>query len=78
MLVVALFGTALDYVEYYRASWHARDWVPFFRRAVQHALAIQTSVATIAVVPVLIYWLLFDIALGAAILLRSYCFQPLP
>lgn len=39
---------------------------------------IQSSAATIAVVPVLIYWLLLDFALGAAILLRSYCFQPLP
>ena len=29
---------------------------------------IQTSVATIAVVPVLIYWFLLDFALGAAIL----------
>jgi uncharacterized membrane protein YGL010W len=32
------------------------------------ALGIQTSVATIAVVPVLIYWFLLDFALGAAIL----------
>ena len=42
------------------------------------ALGIQTSAATFAVVPVLIYWFLLDFALGAAILLRSYCFQPLP
>ena len=39
------------------------------------ALGIQTSAATFAVVPVLIYWFLLDFALGAAILLRSYCFQ---
>ncbi|MGZ5867182.1 MAG: Mpo1-like protein, partial [Xanthobacteraceae bacterium] len=32
------------------------------------ALGVQTSVATIAVVPVLIYWLLLDFALGTAIL----------
>jgi uncharacterized membrane protein YGL010W len=32
------------------------------------AFGVQTSVATIAVVPVLIYWLLLDTALGVAIL----------
>lgn len=68
-----------DYVEYHRDPWncamHVFGIVSLFLAAVLPisawsiaALGVQTSVATIAVVPVLIYWLLLDFALGAAIL----------
>ena len=67
-----------DYVEYHRDPWncamHVVGIVLLFLAAVLPfsawsitALGIQTSVATIAVVPVLIYWFLLDFALGAAI-----------
>ena len=68
-----------DYVEYHRDPWncamHVFGIVFLFLAALLPtsawsitALGIQTNVATIAVVPVLIYWLLLDFALGAAIL----------
>jgi uncharacterized membrane protein YGL010W len=68
-----------DYAEYHRDPWncamHVFGIVFLFLGAVLPistwsitALGIQTSVATIAVVPVLIYWFLLDFALGAAIL----------
>ena len=68
-----------EYVEYHRDPWncamHVFGIVFLFLAAVLPisawsitALGIQTSVATIAVVPVLIYWFLLDFALGAAIL----------
>ena len=68
-----------DYVEYHRDPWncamHVVGIVLLFLAAVLPfsawsitVLGIQTSVATIAVVPVLIYWFLLDFALGAAIL----------
>ncbi|ANW03158.1 hypothetical protein LMTR13_26480 [Bradyrhizobium icense] len=68
-----------DYVEYHRAPWncamHVFGIVLLFLAAVlplsQWSIAvfgIQTSVATIAAIPVLIYWFLLDFALGAAIL----------
>ena len=68
-----------DYVEYHRdplnCAMHVVGIVLLFLAAVLPisawsitVLGIQTSVATIAVVPVLIYWFLLDFALGAAIL----------
>ena len=46
------------------------SWPPFFPSALWSitVFGIQTSAATIAVVPVLVYWLLLDFALGAGIL----------
>src|SRR5436190_23523462 len=68
-----------DYVEYHRDPWncamHVFGIAFLFLAAVlplsQWSITVfgfQTSAATIAVVPVLIYWLLLDFALGAAIL----------
>ena len=68
-----------DYVEYHRDPWncamHVFGIVFLFLAAVLPlslwsitVFGIQTSAATIAVVPVLIYWFLLDFALGAAIL----------
>jgi len=68
-----------DYVEYHRDPWncamHVLGIVLLFLAAVLPlslwpitVFGIQTSVATIAVVPVLIYWFLLDFALGAAII----------
>jgi len=68
-----------DYVEYHRDPWncamHVAGIVLLFLAAVLPfsawsitVLGIQTSVATIAVLPVLIYWFLLDFALGAALL----------
>jgi uncharacterized membrane protein YGL010W len=68
-----------DYVEYHRdprnCAMHVLGIVLLFLAAVLPlslwsitVFGIQTSVATIAVVPVLIYWFLLDFALGAAIL----------
>src|SRR5438552_9406070 len=68
-----------DYVEYHRDPWncamHVFGIVFLFLAAVLPlstlsvaAFGAQTSVATIAVLPVLIYWFLLDAALGAAIL----------
>ena len=71
-----------DYVEYHRDPWncamHVFGIVFLFLAAVLPlrlcsiaVLGIQSSAATIAVVPVLIYWLLLDFALGAAILVAA-------
>src|SRR6476660_5487719 len=65
-----------DYVEYHRDPWncamHVFGIVFLFLAAVSIAVfGIQSSAATIAVVPVLIYWLLLDVALGAAILVAA-------
>ena len=68
-----------DYAEYHRDPWncamHVVGIVFLFLAAVLPisrwsitALGIQTNMATLSVVPVLIYWLLLDFALGAAIL----------
>lgn len=68
-----------DYVEYHRDPWncamHVFGIVFLFLAAILplsmwhlSVFGIQTSAATIAVVPVLIYWLLLDVALGTAIL----------
>jgi uncharacterized membrane protein YGL010W len=68
-----------DYVEYHRDPWncamHVFGIVFLFLAAVLPLSTLsvavfgaQTSVATIAVLPVLIYWFLLDAALGAAIL----------
>src|SRR5256714_14835922 len=68
-----------DYVQYHRDPWncamHVFGIVFLFLAAVLPlstlsvaAFGAQTSVATIAVLPVLIYWFLLDAALGAAIL----------
>src|SRR6476620_2211761 len=67
-----------DYVEYHRDPWncamHVFGIVFLFLAAVLPlsswsvtAFGAQTSAATIAVVPVLIYWFLLDAALGTAI-----------
>ncbi|NOJ50931.1 Mpo1 family 2-hydroxy fatty acid dioxygenase [Bradyrhizobium archetypum] len=68
-----------DYVEYHRDPWncamHVFGIVFLFLAAILPlslwpitVFGIQTSVATIAVVPVLVYWFLLDFALGAGIL----------
>ncbi len=67
-----------DYVEYHRdprnGAMHVFGIVFLFLAAVLplslwpvHALGVQTTVAPILVVPVLIYWFWLDAALGAAI-----------
>src|SRR4029078_9505685 len=67
------------YVEYHRDPWncamHVFGIVFLFLAAVLPlslwsitVFGFQTSAATIAVVPVLIYWFLLDFALGATIL----------
>jgi uncharacterized membrane protein YGL010W len=67
-----------DYVEYHRDPWncamHVFGIVFLFLAAVLPLslwsitlFGIQTSAATIAVIPVLVYWFLLDFALGAAI-----------
>jgi uncharacterized membrane protein YGL010W len=67
-----------DYVEYHRDPWncamHVFGIVFLFLAAILPLsswplvlLNVQTSVATLAVLPVLIYWLLLDAVLGAAI-----------
>ena len=69
----------VDYVEYHRDPWNCAMHVfgiAFLFLAAVLPLSLwsitvfgfQTSAATIAVVPVLIYWFLLDFALGAAIL----------
>jgi uncharacterized membrane protein YGL010W len=76
-----------DYVEYHRNWWncvmHVFGIIFLFLAAVLplnfwsvHAFGVQTTMATIMVLPVLIYWLLLDVALGvgivgAAVLLLS-------
>jgi uncharacterized membrane protein YGL010W len=68
-----------DYVEYHRDAWncamHVFGIVFLFTAAVLPLslwsvtlFGIETSAATIAVVPVLFYWFLLDFALGAGIL----------
>jgi uncharacterized membrane protein YGL010W len=68
-----------DYVEYHRDPWncamHVFGIIFLFLAAVLPLslwsitiFGIQTSAATIAVIPVLIYWFLLDVALGTAIL----------
>jgi uncharacterized membrane protein YGL010W len=68
-----------DYVEYHRDPWncamHVFGIVFLFLAAILPlslwtvtVFGIQTSVAAIAVIPVLVYWLLLDFALGAGIL----------
>ncbi len=76
-----------DYVEYHRDWWngvmHVFGIIFLFTAAVLplhfwsvHAFGAQTTMATIMVLPVLVYWLLLDTALGigiagAAVLLLS-------
>jgi uncharacterized membrane protein YGL010W len=68
-----------DYVEYHRDPWncamHVFGIVSLFLAAVLplslwhiHALGAHTTVAPFMVLPVLVYWLLLDTPLGAAIL----------
>jgi uncharacterized membrane protein YGL010W len=68
-----------DYVEYHRDPWncamHVFGIVSLFQAAVLplslwpiHVLGINATIAPLMVLPVLIYWLLLDAALGAAIL----------
>ncbi len=68
-----------DYVEYHRDPWncamHVFGIISLFLAAVLplslwpvHALGAYTTVAPMMVLPVLIYWLLLDAALGTAIL----------
>lgn len=68
-----------DYVEYHRDPWncamHVFGIVFLFLAAVLplstwtvHLFGAQTTAATLSVVPVLIYWLLLDAALGTAII----------
>jgi uncharacterized membrane protein YGL010W len=68
-----------DYVEYHRDPWncamHVFGIITLFLAAVLplslwhlHALGAYTTMAPIMVLPVLIYWLLLDAALGTAIL----------
>lgn len=67
-----------DYVEYHRDPWnctmHVFGILSLFTAAVLppsmwhvHALGAYATMAPIAVLPVLIYWLLLDVALGAGI-----------
>jgi uncharacterized membrane protein YGL010W len=68
-----------DYVEYHRDPWncamHVFGIVFLFLAAVLplstwtvHLFGVQPTAATLSVVPVLIYWLLLDAALGTAII----------
>jgi uncharacterized membrane protein YGL010W len=68
-----------DYVEYHRDPWncamHVFGIVALFLAAMLplsmwpvHALGAYTTLAPIMVLPVLVYWLLLDAALGTAIL----------
>ena len=68
-----------DYVEYHRDPWncamHVFGIVFLFLAAILPlslwpitVFGIETSAAAIAVIPVLVYWLLLDFALGAGIL----------
>src|SRR5262245_17937696 len=68
-----------DYVEYHRDPWncamHVFGIVFLFLAAILplslwsiNLFGMQTSAATIAVIPVLVYWFLLDFALGAGIL----------
>src|SRR5579872_948045 len=68
-----------DYVEYHRNPWngamHVLGILTLFFAAILpltlvpvHAFGIHTTLAPILALPVLIYWLLLDVALGTAIL----------
>src|SRR4029077_9003803 len=68
-----------DYVEYHRDPWnlsmHVFGIISLFLAAVLplslwriHAMGLDIAIAPITVVPVLIYWLLLDVALGTGIL----------
>ena len=68
-----------DYVEYHRDPWncamHVFGIVTLFFAAILplslipvHAFGAQTTLATILALPVLIYWLLLDAALGTTLL----------
>jgi uncharacterized membrane protein YGL010W len=68
-----------DYVEYHRDPWncafHVFGILSLFTAAVLplslwpvHALGVHSTLAPVMVLPVLIYWLLLDAFLGAAIL----------
>jgi uncharacterized membrane protein YGL010W len=68
-----------DYVEYHRDPWncamHVFGIVALFLAAMLplslwpiHALGAHTTMAPIMVLPVLVYWLLLDAAVGVAIL----------
>jgi len=68
-----------DYVEYHRDPWncamHVFGIVTLFFAAILplslvpvHAFGAQTTLAPIMALPVLIYWLLLDAALGTALL----------
>ncbi|MDE2063340.1 MAG: DUF962 domain-containing protein [Bradyrhizobium sp.] len=68
-----------DYVEYHRNVWngvmHVFGILTLFFAAILplnlvpiHVLGVQTTLAPILALPVLIYWLLLDAALGTAIL----------
>ncbi|MGB9118615.1 DUF962 domain-containing protein [Bradyrhizobium sp.] len=69
----------VDYVEYHRDPWncamHVFGILSLFLAAILplslwpvHALGAYTTMAPIMVLPVLVYWLLLDAALGTAIL----------
>src|SRR6266478_3281120 len=71
-----------DYVEYHRDPWncamHVFGIVALFLAAMLplsmwpvHALGAYTTLAPIMVLPVLVYWLLLDAALGTAILVAA-------
>jgi uncharacterized membrane protein YGL010W len=68
-----------DYVQYHRDPWncamHVFGIVALFQAAVLplslwplHALGASITMAPIMVLPVLVYWLLLDVAVGTAIL----------
>ena len=71
-----------DYVEYHRNRWngvmHVFGIISLFLAAILPLsmwpvpiFGAPTTAATISVVPVLIYWLLLDAALGTAILVAA-------
>lgn len=71
-----------DYVEYHRDPWncamHVLGIITLFFGAVLplsllpvHALGVHTTLAPILALPVLIYWLLLDVGLGAGILVAA-------
>src|ERR1700753_3561193 len=68
-----------DYVEYHRDPWncamHVFGIVFLFLAAILplstwtvHVFGVETTAAPLSVIPVLIYWLLLDVALGTGIL----------
>jgi uncharacterized membrane protein YGL010W len=73
----------VDYVEYHRDPWncamHVFGIVFLFLAAILplslwpvEGLGIRTTVATVLTLPVLVYWLLLDVALGAAIVAVAF------